>query len=275
MKEKTSLIEETFNKQIKLGKKVLIPYITVGYPNIGETVLYINEITKAGADIIELGVPCGDPLADGPTIQEASQIAIQQGVNLPICLDIVQQVRDLGNKIPIALMGYCNSFMAYGFENFVEEASKAGVNGLIIPDLLPEMAGNWVDIAKEKGIDMIFFIAPTSTTERIELVTKISSGFIYCISTTGVTGVRNSLPSELPNFIKFVRERTTLPLAVGFGISKPQHVSEISNYADGAIIGSALIRLIKETKEEQRLNRVGEFISSLKKETLIEKESVN
>ncbi|ENQ3104965.1 tryptophan synthase subunit alpha [Bacillus cereus] len=269
-----SIIENTFEKLKNKDQAALIPYIPVGYPNLKETVEYINTITEAGADIIELGVPCSDPLADGPIIQEASKIALSEGVTLKKCIEVVKQVRKSGNNIPIALMGYCNSFLAYNFKNFVVDANEVGVNALIIPDLPPEMAEDWINYARNHNINIIFFLSPSSDEERIDFVTKSGSGFIYCIAVMGITGERDNLPEALPNFMKKIRPRTKLPLAIGFGISHPSHVASVSKYADGAIVGSALIRLIKETPPQNRLGAVSNFIKALKESTKLSENRV-
>ncbi|MHA6487152.1 tryptophan synthase subunit alpha [Bacillus cabrialesii] len=265
MKQHT--VEAMFKDLERKGQKALIPYIPVGYPRLDETIDYIECISKAGADMIELGVPFSDPLADGPVIQEAAQIALQQGVTLRKCLETVKAIRTSGNTIPIALMGYCNSFSAYQFETFAADAEEAGVNALIIPDLPPEMSENWVNCARKHHIDIIFFIAPTTKEERIEVISKAGSGFIYCISDLGVTGERDTVPVDLPEFINHLRGKIKLPLAIGFGISTPDHVREVSSFADGAIVGSALIRLIKETPRDERLQALSVFISNLKDST--------
>lgn len=262
-----SVIRNKFRELERKKEKALIIYLPVGYPSWDETVPLVNAACAAGADLVELGVPCSDPLADGPVIQEAAQVALQNGVTLKKCVEAARQIRDTGNETPIALMGYGNSFSAYGFSAFAEDAQRAGINGLIIPDLPPEMAGSWKEEAREKNLDFVFFLSPTSTEERIRTVSRMGSGFIYCIAVNGVTGERKGISGQLPRFLQTVKQQTDLPLAVGFGLSNAEHVREVSLHADGAIVGSALINRIKKTPEPDRADEVFHFISELKKGT--------
>ncbi|GFN32270.1 tryptophan synthase subunit alpha [Paenibacillus xylaniclasticus] len=262
-----SRIETMFARLKERGERALIPYITVGYPTAEGSESLIRTIAESGADMIELGIPYADPLADGPTIQEASLTAVHNGITLASCLETVRSLRESGLELPLVLMGYCNSLLAYGLERLAHDAKAAGVDGFIIPDLPSTMAQPWVDIFEPHGLDVIFFLAPTTTEERAAAVVRQGRGFLYCISVTGVTGERKSLPQELPEFLNQVRKVTSLPLAVGFGISGAHHVREVSEYADGAIVGSALINLIRQTPPELVEQEVSRFIAELKQAT--------
>ncbi|MGF7047239.1 tryptophan synthase alpha chain [Paenibacillus sp. DS2015] len=262
-----SRIDEMFARLRVKGECALIPYIPVGYPTAGESESLIRAIADAGADLIELGVPYADPLADGPTIQEASLTAVANGTNLRTCISMVRTLRDSGMETPIVLMGYCNSFLAYGLDQLAEHAKNAGVDGFIIPDLPSTMAKSWVQIFESRGLKVIFFLAPTTSEERATAVVEQGQGFLYCISVAGVTGERESMSEDLPQFIKQARTVTTLPLAVGFGISNEQHVREVSEYADGAIVGSALINVIRHSEPHETEVEVRRFIQKMKQAT--------
>jgi tryptophan synthase alpha chain len=222
----------------------------------------VPAVIEAGADVIELGVPFSDPLADGATIQHAAQVALEKGVTLSTCLDVCAKLRARHPNTAFAFMGYYNPILAYGLERFAADAQKAGLDGVIVPDLPPEEAGPLKQACSAKGIDVIFLLAPTSTDRRIEAVARMASGFIYCVSLTGVTGARSQVPVELPEFIARVRKRTALPLAVGFGVSTADHVRTIGRVADAVIVGSALINAIDGDPAGQVL-RVQSFVREL------------
>jgi tryptophan synthase alpha chain len=262
-----SCLNATFARLKTQGECALILYLTVGFPTLEETPHLIRAICEAGADIVELGVPFSDPLADGQTIQEASEVALRNGVTLKKCLETVAHLRQAGLEAPLVLMGYCNPFLAYGIEQLARDAATAGVDGLIVPDLPPEQADAWVASTQANDLDLIFFLAPTTTQRRLRSVVQQASGFIYCISTTGVTGARSELPTDLPEFLRQVRSVTDLPLAVGFGISTPQHVRQIAGIADGVIVGSALINTVKQHPVEDRIQAVRDFVKPLKEST--------
>jgi len=236
-----SRIKNVFNHT---GHKALITYITVGYPDLETTIRAASVLAENGADIIELGVPFSDPLADGATIQESSHIALKNGITLENCLETAEKLRRK-ISLPLVLMGYFNPILSYGLEKFCRDCAQAGIDGLIIPDLPPEEGTSLECAAREKGIDQIYLLSPNSTKERIKIVSEKSSGYIYLVSVTGVTGPRDSLPAGLDQFINRVREATTLPLCVGFGISTPAQARQIARLADGVIIGSRLIQLMK------------------------------
>jgi tryptophan synthase alpha chain len=226
------------------GHKALIPYITVGYPDIETTLKAVELLAASGADIIELGIPFSDPMADGVTIQESSYQALLKGVNTEICLEAARQIRRK-SQIPLVFMTYYNPVFAYGVEKFCQSCKEAGVDGLIVPDLPPEEGSDLEMRAENSGLDLIYLLAPTSTEQRIQLVAQKSSGYIYLVSVAGVTGARQTLPPDLRDFVARVRSRAKQPLCVGFGISTPEQARQISTVADGVIIGSKIIQLMK------------------------------
>ena len=242
-----SIITQVFKQLKKGGKKAFIPYIMAGDPTLNDTKTFIRELSEAGADIIELGVPFSDPLADGPTIQRASERALRQGVNLRKVLSLVEDIRQ-HTKIPLIVMTYYNPVFKYGIEAFTKEAVRVGVNGLIIPDLIPDEADELLRCTKKYGLDTIFLLATTSTEDRIKIVKKASTAFIYFVSITGITGAELSVTKRMKETFSNIKAMTRKPIAVGFGISTPEEASEIAAFADGVIIGSALVKLISEGK---------------------------
>ncbi|MGQ9572876.1 MAG: tryptophan synthase subunit alpha [Dehalococcoidia bacterium] len=239
----------------------LIAYLTVGYPDVEATLRLVPALAAGGADMVELGVPFSDPLADGATIQRASHHALRQGVTLACCLDVVKELRAQGLAIPILLMGYYNPILAYGADEFARDAAAAGADGLIGVDLPPEEAAGVRIACAARGLDLIYLLAPTSSDERIALVASQASGFIYCVSLTGVTGARGQLASGLAEFLARVRRHTSLPLAVGFGISKREHLEVVASLgAEAAVIGSAIIDVIDRAPAEEREERVREYV---------------
>lgn len=254
-------ISAVFEKLQTQKRAALMPYFTIGYPNIDVSLDIIETIGNSGADLIEIGIPFSDPLADGPTIQHSAQVALSNGVNLACCLKLVTQLRQRGVKQPLLLMGYINPILSYGIERFVQDAVLAGADGFIVPDLPPEEAEVLEDACRKQGCALVYLLAPTSTPERIRLVAERSSGFIYLVSVTGVTGARQEIPIDLMSFVSRVRAATNLPLAVGFGIANEQHAVKIGGLADGVIIGSALINAA-----ENAINScaaVAEFVSRI------------
>ncbi len=257
-------IEETFIKAKAQNQAVLIPYITVGYPTLEKSYELAIVLQQAGAGIIELGIPFSDPLADGPIIQHASAESLKLGTSLSDGIELVKRLRKDFLEIPLVFMTYYNPIYRYGVRRFVDNAQSAGIDGVIIPDLPPEEAGILKEYADNKGFCTIFLLAPTSTPSRIRLICKYSTGFIYYVSVIGITGIRDKLSSTLKTHMAEVSLVTTKPIAVGFGISTPKHVSEIASVADGVVVGSALIDLINRDKDTGDLNKsVGEFIASL------------
>lgn len=226
-----------------------MPYVVLGYPTREASLQVVRALAESGADILELGAPFSDPLADGPVIQAATQRALENGVNLPECLALTRQLRAGGVETPALLMGYLNPMLAYGLERLVADAADAGVDGFIIPDLPPEEAGEMETLCFQHGLALIHFLAPTSTPDRIAYVARRAAGFIYLVSVAGVTGERAQLPHYLTEFVARVRAETQTPLAVGFGVSQPQQAEEVGRIADGVIVGSALVRCAAESPD--------------------------
>jgi len=243
--------------------KALIAYITVGYPNMDSTLEVASILANNGCDIIELGIPFSDPLADGATIQKASYNALQQGVTPQACLEAAQQLHQRV-ATPLVFMTYYNPILNFGLRAFCQASARAGVNGLIVPDLPPEEGDELEVITKELNLDLIYLLAPTSTEERITMVVERARGFIYLVSVTGVTGAREALPVGLESFVKRVKQRAHQPLCVGFGVSNPEQARRVAKVADGVIVGSRLIQL---TEEDTTFSSLKAFTSSLR-ETL-------
>ena len=239
-----SRIRDAFIRAKAEGRTILGPYVTVGYPNLASTVELVSTMIDAGADMIELGVPFSDPLAEGPTIQRSSQVALDQGVTLDTCIETAASLRERYPVVPVILMGYYNPVLAYGLERFAERAASSGVDGVIVPDLPAEEAAPLVEVCRPRGIDVILLLAPTSTDERIRKVSGVGTGFIYCVSVAGVTGARARVSDGLAPFLQRVRKFVDLPIAVGFGISNAEHVRTVGALADGAMVGSAVIDAI-------------------------------
>lgn len=263
-----SLIEARFQQLKSRNEKALICFVTAGDPDLTTSEKLILEIADAGAGVIEIGIPFSEPLADGPSIQAATQRALDGGINPKAVLDLVRKVRDKSD-VPIVLMTYYNPVQKIGIDRFANEAAMAGADGVIMTDLPPEEAGDWKFAAERVGLDTIFLLAPTSTEERIRRVADMGSGFVYCVSRTGVTGARTELPTGVKTLVDTIRNATQLPIAVGFGVSGPEQVKEISQWADGAVVGSALVDLIDANRDQpDLLSKVHSFVSSLKGATL-------
>jgi tryptophan synthase alpha chain len=258
-----SRIAPTFERLRQQGRQALIMYLTVGFPRRDSALELVPAIVAAGADIVELGVPFSDPLADGATVQRATQRALQNGVDLRYCLQTVRDLRAGGLQAPILFMGYLNPMLQYGILRFCQDAAAAGVDGLIVPDLPADEADELQAACRQNDIDLIFLLAPTSTDDRIQAAAQLASGFVYCVSLTGITGARRELPPELPAFLQRVRQATDLPLAVGFGISEPRHARQVAELADGVIIGSALLNLVESAATEGS-QAVQTFVSSMR-----------
>jgi tryptophan synthase alpha chain len=244
----------------KPGYKALIAYITVGYPDIEATPKIASILGDSGCDIIELGIPFSDPLADGTTIQKASYQALQRGTTPKVCLEVAADIRR-NLSIPLVFMTYYNPVLNFGLEDFCRSCTKAGINGLIVPDLPPEEGVELEDVTKRNDLDLIYLLAPTSTEERIITVAARSRGFIYLVSLTGVTGARQTLPPELESFVKRVRQKAKQPLCVGFGVSNAEQAKRVAAIADGVIVGSRLIQLIEE---DTTLISLKSLVSSLR-----------
>ena len=238
-------ITQKFTELRKRKEKALIVYMTAGDPSLRKNQELIDAFEKDGVDLIELGVPFSDPLADGPVIQEASQRSLKRGTNLSVILKMVKQVRRRA-QLPILLMSYLNPILQYGVARFAKSARLSGVDGVIIPDLQPDEGKEIASILHRHQVDTVFLLAPTSTTARIKRVAAASKGFIYYVSTTGVTGIKRSIPFKIDNSIRAVKKMTRLPVCVGFGVSTPEQAKEISGSADGVIVGSAIVKALAE-----------------------------
>ncbi len=256
-------IETAFQQLKAAGHTGLIAYVTVGFPTLAETAGLVQAALAGGATIIELGVPFSDPLADGATHQRAMGVALEQGVSMKDCLEVAAALRKDGVSAPLLLMGYYNTWLSYGLERWCADAATAGIDGAIVVDLPPEEATKLHEFAHAKGLDMVFLLAPTSTDDRIEEVGKHAGGFVYCVSLTGVTGARAALPDYLPEFLARVRRHTTLPLAVGFGISQRDHVQSVGRVAEAAVVGSALTTVIEQAQPGERTAAVRAFVAEL------------
>jgi tryptophan synthase alpha chain len=246
-------ITAMFEKAKAEKRAAFLPYFPVGYPSYEASLEAITAMAAEGVDGFEIGIPFSDPLADGPVIQAATQIALENGTTVKKCLQAVRELRARGVSKPMLMMGYLNPILTYGIEAFVCNAKAAGADGLIVPDLPPE-EGTWLsEVCAREGLALVFFLAPTSSDERIRLVAQQATGFIYVVSLTGVTGERNLLPADLTEFIGRVRAKVdNIPLVMGFGISKAEHVRMVSQLVDGFIVGSALVRAGKDGTEAVR-----------------------
>jgi len=257
-------IENKFKELREKGKVALVTYITAGDPSLEITPDIVLKLEESGADIIELGVPFSDPMADGPTIQLASERALRSGTTLSGVLEAVKKIRK-HSDIPILIFGYYNPFLAYGLRKFSEDAHKAGADGVLVVDLPPEEAEEFKIHTDRAGLDLVFLLAPTSTTERIDLVAENASGFVYLVSVTGVTGARPDMDYSLESLVHEIKKSTKLPVGVGFGVSTPEQASKIARFADAVIVGSALVKIVEKhgLNKERVLVEVGEFVKGL------------
>lgn len=259
-----SRIEDKLFELKAQNKKALVAFITAGDPSLAETEKLILTLEKAGVDIIELGVPFSDPMADGPVIQLSSERALSHGVDLAKIFDMVKRVR-VKTQIPILLMGYLNPIFTMGYKKFADVAAKSGVDAVLIVDMPPEESGECQEFFNKKELNQIFLLAPTSDEDRIRKVAKVASGFIYYVSLTGVTGAQLKGTDEVKEQIYKIRQWTDTPIIVGFGISKPEQVKLLSQKADGVVVGSALVKLIHENAKNKDLHtKVTKYLSSLK-----------
>lgn len=243
-------------------RKALVAFVTAGYPSMEATLDIVPKLVEHGCDIIELGIPFSDPLADGATLQEASFLALQRGVTPPECIRAAAQLRKKV-QAPIVFLTYYNPVLAAGLENFCRESAGAGVDGFIIPDLPPQEAEELDQYASPAGLSLIYMIAPNSPDYRIKMAAEKASGFLYLVSLTGVTGARTSLPKDLEDFVTRVRKLTHTPLCVGFGISTAEQAKRVARIADGVIVGSRLVQLMKEGDEKKLLGWIDELRAAL------------
>jgi tryptophan synthase alpha chain len=256
-------IDRLFVALRKRKEKALIGYLTAGFPTKPSFRTLVPLLEQNGVDILEIGVPFSDPIADGPTIQYASEVALKNGVTLDWILNSVKTLRQEGLRLPLIFMSYCNPVHAMGIDRFFQRATRSGVDGLIIPDLVPEEGKPYARAAKRYGIDLIYLVAPTTPRARIRAIAKETHGFLYAVSLTGVTGVRKAVTTDISLFLRSIKTVCKKPVAVGFGVSTPQQVREISRHADGVIVGSALIRAVEKSKSP-RFDGAIRFVRSLK-----------
>lgn len=258
-----SRIDDCFAALKERGEKAFIPFITAGDPTLDLTEALVLELEKAGADIVEFGVPFSDPLADGPVNQEAAQRALLNDVTLENILARVKSLRTR-TQIPILLFTYFNPVLAYGIAKLAQDAKEAGVDGILCVDLPPEEADEYRASFHEAGLDTVFLLAPTSTDERVKLIAEASTGFLYYVSRTGVTGEQSSIESSVRPMVEKIKQHTDIPVAVGFGISNPDQVKEIAGYGDAVVVGSAIVRMIGELGDAPDTpEKVGVFVKTL------------
>jgi len=261
----TTRLDMTFARLRERGERALMPYFTAGDPSLAETRRLVMAAERAGADVVELGVPFSDPIADGPVVQRAGTRALAAGASLPRVLELVAGLRADGLKLPIALMTYYNPVLAFGLKSFTRTALDAGADGVIVPDLPYEEADPLREQTEPAGLDLVQFVAPTSTPARVKVIARLSRGFIYVVSVLGITGERRQLPPELDAQIRTLRLVTTKPVCVGFGVSTPEQVAAVGKLADGVIVGSAIVRLIeRHTGDPALIDEVAKFIAALK-----------
>ncbi|MBM4295219.1 MAG: tryptophan synthase subunit alpha [Deltaproteobacteria bacterium] len=256
-------IEALFRTLKQRGEKALIPFITCGDPDLQTTRALALEMAARGADLLELGIPFSDPLADGPTIQAASNRALQHGVHLQEVLELAGKLRR-DTDMPLVLMGYYNPILKHGLERTAREAAQLGVDGFIIPDLPLEESGPWRKAATAAGVASICLAAPTGGPQRIRKAGRLTRGFLYYVSVTGITGARTALPAELAAALKEVRSLVKCPLAVGFGISNQEQVRWLAPYVDGVVVGSAIVQRVARLKGKELLKEIGNFVAALK-----------
>jgi tryptophan synthase alpha chain len=260
----TSRLDRTFAQLRQNGEKALIAYVMAGDPSLQETERLVLELEKAGADIIELGVPFSDPIADGPVIQQAAERALRSKTSLRTILPMVARLR-ANTQIPLVLMAYYNNIHAFGPERFCHEAAQAGVDGLIVPDMPPDEAGPLRGPAAAAGLQLIFLLAPTSTSERRTFVARQSQGFVYYVSLTGITGAKLLNVADVGKNVAKIRKVTKVPVAVGFGVATPEDAANVAAIADGVIVGSAIVKKMAAYQQKpEMVQQVGEFVRSLK-----------
>ncbi len=256
-------LERKWKDLKKKGLKAFIAFVTAGDPSLKDSYNLVLEMEEQGADIVELGIPFSDPIADGPVIQASSQRALGKGVTLKKIFGLVKDLRKK-TDIPLVFLSYYNPIFHYGIEKFAKDATEAGVDGVIVADLPPEEAKEIKIFSSKKGLDTIFLAAPTSSKERLHKVAEASSGFIYCVSVAGVTGVRNSLAQTLQKRFAYIKRQTDKPVAVGFGVSNIKTAKWVASFADGVIVGSAIVKVIQNNlKKKDLVGKVGKLVKSL------------
>jgi tryptophan synthase alpha chain len=256
-------IDEAFNRLARDSKKGFIPFVTAGDPDLATTLELIVELDRAGATLIELGIPFSDPMADGPVIQRASERALQNDFGVDDVLDLVERAREK-TSVPIILFTYFNPLLQFGLKRLASSAREVGVDGVLVTDLTPEEGEEFATECRANNLDMIFLVAPTSTDDRLKMVAGRASGFIYAISRAGVTGTRSSVSEEAERLVERVRKFSKLPVAVGFGISSAQQVADVQRYADAVVVGSAIVAEIERNAGSQNVaQRIGDFARAL------------
>jgi tryptophan synthase alpha chain len=259
-----SRIADRFARLRRAGEKALVPFVTAGDPDLATTAELVIAMAEAGADAIELGVPFSDPIADGPTIQRASERALAGGTTLRRILALVKQLRPQV-EIPLLLMGYANPFYALGPEGFAAEAAASGVDGVICPDLPPEEGADLYGALEKAGVDAVLLAAPTTTPKRLALLVERTRGFLYCVSLTGVTGARSAVAQGVETSVRAAKALRDIPVCVGFGVSTPAHAADIGRYADGVVVGGAVVDRIERAKSrDAAVTDVARFVAELK-----------
>jgi len=263
-----SRLAQRFEELRARGEKALVCFVTAGDPSAERTVEIVTTLARAGVDAVEIGLPFSDPLADGPSIQAASQRALNGGMTTAKALEVVRQVRQNAPELPLILMTYYNPIRRYGLARYAHDAKAAGADAHIVTDLTPEEAEEWKRLSVANDLDTIFLLAPTSTPDRIAIVARLSTGFVYCVSRTGVTGARQDIPTELTEVVARIKAHTSDPVCVGFGVSQPEHVRRIAAFADGVVVGSALVDLIHRHRDDPGLlTQVHDYVATLKAAT--------
>lgn len=258
-------IRAAFDRCRAAGQPALVTYVMGGDPDVESSKAMAVACAEAGADLLELGIPFSDPIADGPTIQHAAERALAAGTSTADVLAVAAAVR-ARSEIPIALMGYLNPILAHGLERFAKDCERSGVDALIVPDLLPEEAGEIAPLLAAHGVRTVFLLAPTSGPERIEAAARAATGFLYFVSVTGVTGAHKAVPSEIGERVRAIRERSPVPVVIGFGVSTPGEARALGKLADGVVVGSAIVKRIAEGgSRAARAARVGRFVRALKR----------
>lgn len=258
-----SRIEHKFNELKEAGKKALIPFITAGDPTLETTKALVIEMQNKGADIIELGIPYSDPIAEGPVIQKANERALKNKIKIKDVMNAVRELRETVT-VPLVFLLYFNCILQYGMDKFLKDCKEAGIDGLIIPDLPFEERDELDEAVKGYPIDIITLVAPTSKG-RIEKAVKNAKGFLYCVSSLGVTGVRNTFETDFEEFFSYINKHTQIPKAIGFGISTQEHVRQLKGYCDGLIVGSAMVKKVAESKDlADAVRNVGEYVKALR-----------
>lgn len=255
-------IHAAFSAAQSQGRAALMPYFTLGFPTQHASMAVIQALASSGADLIELGIPFSDPLADGPVIQNSTQVALDQGMTVSGCLNLVSDLRARGVRQPLLLMGYINPILSYGIDRYTTDAAASGVDGLIVPDLPMEEANILEEACRRQSLALVYLAAPTSPMERIASLAQRTSGFLYMVSLAGVTGARSQLPPGLAEFVKRTRTLAKTPLAVGFGISTPEQACSVGQLVDGVIIGSALIKAVENSPDPAQ--SAAQFLSQIR-----------